>query len=129
MFKKKKLLIPLFVSICFLSSCRDDLSMYYNMSLDKGMEVYTHVLSEDNYEFGFMSGTNRRKSAEEVNRLIYVSIKKAKVIVRSYGDRISKDNLDVILIPNPCTDEDLAQGKDESQRNIVLEIEEMLLEN
>lgn len=103
--------------------------MYYNIDIAKGMEVYTHVLNENNYEFGFMNGTNMRKSAKDVNRLIYVNIEKAKDIVGSYGDKISKDNLDVIIIPNPCTDDDLMRGNDENQANLAIEIIEMLLTN
>lgn len=97
------------------------------MSIDKGIEVYTHILNENKYEFGFMPGTNMLKKAEDVNKLIYVDVKEGKKIISSYGDRITENNLIIFIIPNPCTDADLKLVTNEEQKLIAKEIKNILL--
>lgn len=112
---KKALLSSIVLFILSLVSCNNNL-MYYNMSIDKGIEVYTHILNENKYEFGFMPGTNMLKKAEDVNKLIYVDVKEGKKIISSYGDRITENNLIIFIIPNPCTDADLKLVTNEEQK-------------
>jgi len=129
MSKKKKNLIKLstiLLSIGLFSGCvKDDLSMYYNLHCMKGIEVYTHIVGENEYEFGFMSGTNRIKRANEVNHLVYVNLKKGKDIIHHYGDEINESTLIVIVIPSPCTDEDL---RFRNNSEIELNIKNLLLD-
>ncbi len=131
MLHRKKWLIrlsTLLLSLGFLSGCaKKDLSMYYNINIDKGIEVYTHILGENKYEFGFMPGTNMWKDAKDVNRLIYVNLDEGKDIIQSYGDKISERNLVVFIIPKSCTNEDIRHMNNDEA--LELEIKGLLLDN
>ncbi len=122
--------ITILFSLCFFSGCylNDGIYAYYNINLDKGIEVYTHVLSENEYEFGFMPGTNMIKKADDVNKLVYVNLKKGKDIISSYDNKINENNLIVLIIPNPCNDEDLKQGNIGDNILIANEVKSLLLD-
>lgn len=111
--------ITILFSLCLFSGCNlnDGISDYYNINIDKGIEVYTHVLNENEYEFGFMPGTNMIKKAEDVNKLVYVNLKKGKDIINSYDNKINENNLIIFIVPNPCTNNDLKYGN--TGENIV----------
>jgi len=123
--KRKCLFISSILALLLSACSSDDLSMYYNLSLFKGIEVYTHVLADNKYEFGFMSGTNMIKRANDVNKLKYVDMNKGKEIIDYYGDKVYEDNLIVIIIPNPCTDEDLIGSREYGE--LEIEIKNYLL--
>ncbi len=127
---KKKfsiILSTLLLSLGFFSGCaKEDLSMYYNIDIDKGIEVYTHILGENNYEFGFMPGTNMWKDAKDVNRLIYVNLDEGKDIIQSYGDKISESKLVIFIIPKSCTNEDIRHMNNDEE--LELEIKSLLLD-
>jgi len=131
MFNKKRTLSTLLLSIGLLSSCAsNDLSGYYSIiGAADGIEVYTHVLCENNYEFGFMTLTSRWKTAEEVNRLIYVSLYRGKDIIKSYGGKITEDNLSIRIVPKNCTDEDIKNALANPQKQLVYKIKNLLLDN
>lgn len=121
-FYKIAILFSAFVVI----SCQPSVYFYSHLNIMKGLEVYTHVISENKYEFAFMSGTNMYKKAGDVNRLIYVNLQKARRIINSYNNQIDESNLIIIIIPNPCTDEDLINSKENAY--IVKEVKKLLLE-
>lgn len=68
----------------------------------KEIEIYTNVLDNDEYGFGFMPGTNRLKKTEKVNRLTNIVLKTCKEILNFYNNIIDK-KIEEIIVSNPCT--------------------------
>ena len=92
--RKKSFFMTLLAAVFLLTGCKDDISMYYDINIDKGLEVYSRVLEKNDYEYGFMPGTNMRKKAEDINKLVYISIDKARDVIKSYGDKITLNNVE-----------------------------------
>lgn len=72
---------------------------YFDLSAFKGIEVYVWQMAENSYRCGALSGTNRNKTADEINELQSnsASIEEMKAILSFYG--IPKE--DIIIMP--CT--------------------------
>ena len=113
---KKTLAVLLIFALLFAPSCRraEDLCRqkypeYYGLSTFKGLELYAWRTEDGAIACGLLPGTNRRKEADEIERLKEngATLAEMKVILSDYPD--IKGN--VLLCPNEdgITNADLAE--------------------
>ncbi len=86
---------PANASIVLVDALREKYPQYFDLSTDKGLEVYIWQMGKDLYYCGLMSGTNRNKTSEELWDLKGTSINEMKIILSTYS--IPKS--DVVVIP------------------------------
>ncbi len=72
---------------------------YYHESAFKGLEVYCWQ-QDNNWVAGLMGGTNRYKTADEVNNLFPVTLNEMKTILNIYEK--DKDYTRIVVVSRPC---------------------------
>ena len=83
---------------------------YSNLDTFKGLELYAFE-SADDYECVLMSGTNRHKTADEVNWLqkeYPCSLELMNLILDSYSEEV-REWVYVAVVSSPTTDEELSR--------------------
>ena len=80
-----------------VESLRKKYPEYFELGDFKGIEVYVWQMTEDSYQCGLMSGTNRNKTEEEIMELAQkpLTVDEAKLILDELGVKGS----DIIVIP------------------------------
>ncbi len=90
---------------------------YYDLDTFKGLEVYVWETTENEYRCGVLSGTNRLKTAEELDGLKAngATVEEMKAILSSY--EVEKENISIlpfdiqILSPDEYTNTDFQKIK------------------
>ena len=72
---------------------------YYDLPMDKGLELYVWQLAEGSFSCGLMAGTNREKTNEELWNLKGTTVEEMKEILASYA--LPEESIDLIPIHMP----------------------------
>lgn len=78
-----------------INSLREVYPEYFDLTTDKGLEVYVWQMARDSYSFGVLPGTNREKTGEELWNLKGVSADEMKIILSTYDI----DGENIIIMP------------------------------
>ena len=84
-----------------LTELREICPEYFDLPVDKGLEVYVWQMAPGSYSFGVLAGTNRDKTFEELWNMKGVSALQMKAILSCYD--IDKENIIIIPYQNPIS--------------------------
>ena len=102
------------VTVCFATNPKQELSQeqhidelrvkypeYFELIASKGLEVYVWQMSENDYRFGLMPGTNREKILDELMALKGATAEEMALILSTYD--IEDKSIFVISWQNPIS--------------------------
>lgn len=84
-----------------LNALRSRYPEYFDLPVDKGLEVYVWQMAENSYSCGVLPGTDREKTLEELMNLKGVSLGEMGAILSTYD--IDADDIVVIPWQNPIS--------------------------